>query len=220
MDEEHLAAAVQLAEDSVAHETGRRLGDAGLDRQPVLGRSLDKAQVTNTGQGEIERPRNGRGRECQDVHFATQFLEPFLGRDAETLLLVDHDETKVAEADILAQEPMRPDDNVDCAVGETVDGGVLLLAWNVAREQSDGDRIGGEALAERRVVLGGENGRRHQDRHLLATLDGLEDAPECDFRLTVADIADHKAVHRPAGFHVDLHLGRDPELVERFLIWE
>ena len=47
VDVEDLAAAVELAQDRVADEPGRRLGDPGLDRQPVLGRRLDDA----TGRG-------------------------------------------------------------------------------------------------------------------------------------------------------------------------
>ena len=47
VDEEHLAAAVELAQDRVAHEARRRLRDARLDRQPVLRRRLDDAHVAD-----------------------------------------------------------------------------------------------------------------------------------------------------------------------------
>ena len=52
VDEEDLAAAVELAQDRVADEPGRRLGDARLDRQPVLRRRLDDA----TGRGRRRAP--------------------------------------------------------------------------------------------------------------------------------------------------------------------
>ena len=52
VDVEDLAAPIELAQDRVANETGGRLGDAGLDRQPVLGRRLDDA----TGRGSRPGP--------------------------------------------------------------------------------------------------------------------------------------------------------------------
>ena len=51
VDEEHLPAAVELAQDRVADEPGRRLGDPGLDRQPVLGRRLDDATCRGRRRG-------------------------------------------------------------------------------------------------------------------------------------------------------------------------
>ena len=52
VDVEHLPAAVELAQDRVADEPGRRLGDPRLDRQPVLRRRLDDA----TGRGRRPAP--------------------------------------------------------------------------------------------------------------------------------------------------------------------
>ena len=102
VDVEDLPAAVELAQDRVADEPGRRLGDAGLDRQPVLGRRLDDRQVADPGEGQVERPRDRRGRQGQDVHLALELLEPLLGGHPEALLLVDHDQPEIAEADVLA----------------------------------------------------------------------------------------------------------------------
>ena len=52
VDVEDLAAAVELAQDRVLDEAGRRLGDPGLDRQAVLRRRLDDA----TGRGRRRGP--------------------------------------------------------------------------------------------------------------------------------------------------------------------
>ena len=121
VDVEDLPAAVELAQDRVADEPGRRLGDARLDRQPILGRRLDDAQVADPGEGQVERPRDRRRRQGQHVDLATELLEPLLGGDAEALLLVDDDQPEVAEPDVLAQQPMRADDDVDGAVGKARD---------------------------------------------------------------------------------------------------
>ena len=113
VDVEHLPAAVELAQDRVADEPGRRLGDPGLDRQAVLGRRLDHAQVADPGEGEVERPRDRRGRQREDVDLVAEPLEPLLGGHPEALLLVDDDQPEVAEPDVLREQPVGPDDEVD-----------------------------------------------------------------------------------------------------------
>ena len=52
VDVEHLAAAIELAQDRVADQPGGRLGDARLDRQAILRRRLDDA----TGRGRRRAP--------------------------------------------------------------------------------------------------------------------------------------------------------------------
>ncbi len=94
VDVEDLPAAVELAQDRVADESGGRLGDPGLDRQSVLRRRLDDGQVADPGHRQVERARDRGGGERQDVHLATELLEPLLGRHAEALLLVDDDQAR------------------------------------------------------------------------------------------------------------------------------
>jgi len=69
-------------------------------------------------------------------------------------------------------------------------------------------------------MLRREDGRRHEDRHLPAALERLERPAQRHFRLAVTDVADDEAVHRTAGLHVELDLGRGSELVERLLVRE
>ena len=89
-----------------------------------------------------------------------------------------------------------------------------------ARQQADLQRERGEALRERRVVLRGEDGRRHEDGDLLAVLGRLERGPQRDLGLAVADVADDEPVHRPDELHVGLDLGRRAQLVDRLLVRE
>ena len=220
MDEEHLPAAIELTEDRVADEPGRRLGDPGLDRQAVLRRRLDHRHITDAGQGEVERPRDRRRGQREDVDLAAELLELLLRRDAEALLLVDDDEPEVLERDVLREEPVGADDEVDRAVGEAVDGPLLLRGADEPREEPDLDREGRESLRERLMVLGGEDRRRDEDRDLAAVLDRLERGPQCDLGLAVADVADDEAVHGPADLHVRLDLDGRPELVRRLLVGE
>ncbi len=70
------------------------------------------------------------------------------------------------------------------------------------------------------MVLGGEDGGRHQHRDLLAVLDRLERGAQGDLGLAVADVADDQPVHRPGLLHVRLDLERRAELVDRLLVRE
>ena len=60
-------------------------------------------QVADAGERQVERPRDRRRRQGQDVHLAPELLEPLLGGHAEALLLVDDDEPEVPEPDVLAR---------------------------------------------------------------------------------------------------------------------
>ena len=127
VDEEHLSAAIQLAQDRVAHEARRRLGDARLDRQAVLRRRLDDAEVANAGERQVQRARNGRGREREHVDLVAELLQALLRGDAEALLLVHDHQPQVAEQDVLREQPVRPDHEVHGPVGEAGERRRLLL---------------------------------------------------------------------------------------------
>ena len=137
VDEERLPSPIELAQDRVAHQPGRRLGDARLDRQPILGRRLDDAHVAHAGECQVQRPRDRRGRQRQHVDLGPHLLEPLLVGHAEALLLVDHDEPQVAELDVLGQQPVRADDQVDRPGGEPGEDLPLMLGVHEARQHPD-----------------------------------------------------------------------------------
>ena len=56
------------------------------------------------------------------------------------------------------------------------------------------------------MVLADQQGRRHQHRHLLAILDGLERRPDGDLCLAEPDVAADQAVHGDHPLHVGLDL--------------
>ena len=62
-------------------------------------------------------------------------------------------------------------------------------------------------------MLLGEQGRRHEDRGLLAVLDRLEDGAHRDLGLAEADVAADEAVHRGGPLHVRLDVVDRLELV-------
>ena len=220
VDEEDLAAPVELAQDRVADEAGRRFRDPGLDRQAILRRRLDHRHVANPGEGEVEGPRDRRRAQRQDVDLAPELLELLLRSDAEALLLVDDDEPEVPELHVLREQAMGSDHEVDRAVGEAVDRGCLIARGHEPRQKPNPDRKRGEALAERLVMLCREDRRRDQHRDLLAVLDRLEGGSQRDLGLAVADVADDEPIHRPAGLHVELDLDDGTELIGSLLVRE
>ena len=82
-----------------------------------------------------------------------------------------------------------------------------------AGQHLDADRVAPEAVGEGVAVLLREEGGRHQDRDLLAGLDGLERGSDGHLGLAEADIAAQQAVHREAGLHVVLHVADGGQLV-------
>ena len=118
VDVEHLPAAVQLAQDRVADQAGRRLCDARLDRQAILRRRLDDRQVAHAREGQVQRPRDRRGRQRQHVDLVAELLQALLRGDAEALLLVHDHEAEIAELDVLREQPVRADHEVDRPVRE------------------------------------------------------------------------------------------------------
>ena len=126
--------------------------------------------------------------------------------DAEALLLVDHQQTEVAEAHVVRQQPVRPDHDVDVARGEPGDDFVLFLRREKPRQRLNAERVVREPLAERLRVLRREQRRRHEDADLRAVLHCLERGSNGHFRLAEADVAANQPVHRYRLLHVGLHL--------------
>ena len=87
---------------------------------------------------------------------------------------------------------------------EALDRGFLLGRGAKARDVLERERVVGQALGERAVVLLGEDRRRHEHQHLLALVGGLERGAQRDLGLAVADVAADQPVHRPRRFHVGL----------------
>ncbi len=101
VDEEHLAAAVQFAQDGRADARIIRLADPRFHRQALGGRGVDDADVAHAGQRHVQRARNGRRRQRQHVHFGAPLLQLLLVGHAEALLLVDDDQPQVFEGDVV-----------------------------------------------------------------------------------------------------------------------
>ena len=142
-------------------------------------------------------------------------------RDAETLLLVDDQQAKVAELHVLRQQPMRADDDVHFAGGEV--GDAFLSAPALVRKRlTMSMRTGKPAKRslQRFLVLKREHGRRREHRHLFAVHHRLEGGAHRHFGLAVADVAAQQPVHRRRRFHVALDVGDGGFLIRRQVVLE
>ena len=112
VDIEHLTLAEQLA----PHRRGDRLLVVGTyvgeDGMTVLGWSSNVGDVPYPGEGHLEGAGYRRRGQGEDVDTHAQALDRVFRIDAESLLLVDHQQAEIPKTDILGEESMGPDDNV------------------------------------------------------------------------------------------------------------
>ena len=128
MNEIYLSAARELELDRLADDLlieRVRLGRYGL---AVGRRSRDDGQVARAHQRKLQRAGDRRGGQRQRVDFGSQLAQLLLGRHAELLLLVDHEQTEVLELDALAQYLVRADQDVDLAAFDLFENCLLYTS--------------------------------------------------------------------------------------------
>ena len=216
----HLPAALQLAAHGVAQHIPVVLHDEGLHGDAVLRRLFDGGHVADTGQGHIQRARDGCGREREHVDRAAHLLDVLLVRHAEALLLVDDEQAEVLELDVFLQQLMRADHEIALAAAHVRERLADLPLRAKAREHPDLDREAVKPLHGRLIVLLGEYGRRHENGRLPPVEHALHHRAQGDLGLAVAHVAAQETVHGHGLFHVGLDLVDAPELVVRLRIAE
>ena len=217
VQEINLAAARQFALDGLAQQRAVPLHHEGLHREAMRRRRADDGKLAQPRHRHVERARDRRRGEREQVHFGAHRLQALLLAHAEALLLVDDDEADVLELDVLLQQPVRADDDVDLALGEFLQLGLDFLGALEARQHLDLDRPVGEAVAEVAEVLFGQQRGRHQQCDLLARRGRHEGGAHRDFGLAEADVAADHAVHRLRRRQIGDHGFDAGELVGRFL---
>jgi hypothetical protein len=167
-----------------------------FDRQPSGGRVPNHRHVQIAVHRERERPRDRRGGHHQHVR-----MQPFGPQrrplhDAEAVLLVDHDEPELLEADVTLYQRVRADDQVNAAGFDFRE----LLATRGRRRRSGQERdtkagVLQEPRDVREMLVGEDFGRRHE-RHLKAVFHFDQRREEGDDGLPGADVALQQPVHR------------------------
>jgi len=88
------------------------------------------------------------------------------------------------------------DDDVRRAGLDAGQDGLLVASRCEPAQLVDPQGVGPEPLLERAAVLLAEDGRRHEDRDLLAIQNALERRPNSHLGLAEAHVAADQAVHR------------------------
>ena len=219
-DEEGLSATAHLVHDGVAYQLFAEVAQLGLDGLPVGRRGLYDAQVAGTHQRELQRARNGGGRQRQAVHTHLHLFQLLFHADTELLLLVDNQQSQVLELQFFVCNGVGADEDVYLAVGHVLVYLVLLLGGAEAVQVVDPHRHVLQAFAEGVVVLEGQHRAGHQHSHLLRVAAGLEGGAYGHFGLAEAHVAAHQTVHRRLLLHVVFHGHRGFQLVGRVLVEE
>ena len=211
--EEALPAAILLAQQRLANGDAVEFRHIGADRQPVDRRRRDDRQITHTRKRQLQRARDRRRGQRQDVNVRAQLLQPLLVGDAEMLLLIDDQQPDILELDLLGQHRMGADDDIDAAIRQSRPRRRGILGADEARQRPHDDRRAAEPLGKAAIVLAREQGRRRDHRHLPSALCGDEGSAHGDLGLAEADIADDQPVHRPASGEVRRDIGNRRRLV-------
>ncbi len=115
---ERLAAALLLALERLDDQLLVVLADGGADRPAALGRRLDDRDVAQARERHVQRARDRRRAQRQHVDLEPQRPQQLLLRDAEALLLVEHDEAELLRDHVAAEHAVRADQHVDLARAE------------------------------------------------------------------------------------------------------
>jgi len=220
MNEEDLSPSVQLLFYRLLDDGLIEPGYGRPDREAILRRGLDRTDVPDAQYRHVHRPRDRRCGERQDIDLSPELLHALLGRDAETVLLIHHKQSKVPKMDILLKQAVGTDDDIYDAVTDATQYVALLLTTTETREHLHLDREVAEPLGKGPEMLQGEDSGRDQDRHLLPPHNRLKSSPHRHLGLTISDITADQAVHRPVPLHVGLGIGDRQELARGFLVWE
>ena len=137
--------------------------------------------------------------------------------DAEALLFVDNDQSKVLEFHVRAHQPMRAVNAVDASALQTLENAFLLAGRAKAADALHDERIFRQALTEGAKMLLGQHRRGHKNRNLFAVIDGFESGADGQLGFAVTHVAANEPVHRPRPLHVPLDLPNRAYLVGSFL---
>ena len=150
----------------------------------------------------MERPRDRRRREREDVDLQAEGADQLLLGNAEALLLVEDDETERARDHVAGEDAVRSDEHVDLAGSEVRDHLLRLGRLAEPGDHLDVEREVAEAVSEGIPVLLGEDRRRAEDENLAVVDRNGEGGPDGDLGLAEPDIAADEPVHRPRGLEV------------------
>ena len=101
--------------------------DDGADRFPHIGSSRQHRNRLESGECEIEAPRNRCRREHQDIDMGLEFLETLFMFHSEAVFFIDNEESESSKVDIIRKKSVSPDHDIDRAVSQSCDHAFCLF---------------------------------------------------------------------------------------------
>ena len=196
------------------------LHDVRLDRNTVHRRLLENTHIADPDETHVQRSRDRRRRQSQNIHVLLHLLDFLLVCHAEPLLLIDDQKSQTLELHILGKHPVRADHDVHISFFQTFDRLFHLSGRPEPRHHVHADREILHSLDERIVDLLRQDRCRDQVHDLFSFLHRLERRAECDLRLSVSHIPADQAVHDLLALHVPLRIVDRSELIVRLIIGE
>ena len=140
MNEENLAAALELIMDDALDFHLVEIHNFGLDGNAVGRRGLDDGQIPGSQQRKLEGTGNRSGRQRQGIHAHLHLTQFFFGTDTEFLFLVNHQQTQILELELFAQQFVRTDDYVDFPRFQILPDGIDFLGSAQTGDKLDAAR--------------------------------------------------------------------------------
>ena len=218
--EEYLPVTAHLEIDGVGNDFLVEGVHFRLDGIAVRRRCLDDAQVARTHQRKLQGTGNGCSRHGQRIHIHLQLAKFLLDGDAELLLLINNQQTKVFELNVFSQDTVGTDKNIHFPFGKPFHYSLCLSSGAGTTQILHPARQAFQSLLEGLEMLIGKYGSGHQYSHLLIVRHSLESGTNSHLRLAEAHVTAHQAVHRTGTLHVGLHVGSSLTLVGGILIDE
>ena len=218
--EEALPAPVFLAQQRLADRYRVERGDTGPHGQTVDRRRGNDAQLPYAGQRLLQRARNGRRGQGQDMGVAAQLFQPLLVAHTEALLLVHHQQTQIIERNMLGQQRMRADHDIARPALDLLPRLRRFSGGHQPGQLTHLHRPAADAFGEILVMLPRQQGRRRNHRHLPPGHRHHEGRAQRHFRLAEAHIAADQPVHRAPGAQILEHVLDGGQLIVRLRIGE
>ena len=109
----NLTAAQDFTQDRLANHQRVIFADKGFYRQTASWRGGDNGQIAHSAHRHIQRTRDRRGGQRQDIDVRAHRLDAFFMTHPEAVFFIDDKQTQVAQLDFILQQLMGADQNID-----------------------------------------------------------------------------------------------------------
>ncbi len=184
----HLAAAQHFAQDRLAHHQVVVLANKGFHRQTARRRCGNNRQIAHAAHCHIQGAWDRRGGQGQNVDVSAHRFDALLVAHPEAVLLVDNQQPQIFPLHVALQQLVSADQNINFAFACLFKDLRLLFGAAKTRQHLNAHRPVGEAVAEVVEVLLGEEGSRHQHRHLLVVFHRKEGGAHRHFGFAEANV--------------------------------